>query len=252
MRTEWGRRDWRGSDLPQIHPKPLNCQLPCDPPAGQTLNTAKRGLDLGHCREAEGHASKHFQKPYPHPHPGLVRPSKKCQGLKHVGRWVPQTHSIEARGHGAVATQCIIFTHSGASWVLTWHLPPLPLLPGGPREWRAWGGEAACNMPVAALAGTSLLAPGFFTLSAACALIFKGGNCNRDPGGPESLPDFVKCPRKQTPTTGASLSQTEQHSSSDTLSLPAPGASGTFPRRPLPATCADSLCEVAPLLLGDG
>lgn len=36
------------------------------------------------------------------------------------------------------------------------------------------------------------------------------------------------------------------------LSLPAPGTSGTFPRHPLPATCADSLHKVGPLLLRAG
>jgi len=41
VRTEQGRKDQRGADLSQIHPNSVNCQLQSDPPAGQTLNTAK-------------------------------------------------------------------------------------------------------------------------------------------------------------------------------------------------------------------
>lgn len=62
-----------------------------------------------------------------------------------------------------------------------------------------------------------------------------------------------KASEKADPAAGASPSWTgERGSSGATLSRLAPGASGTFPRRPLPATCADSLCKVDPLLMGAG
>lgn len=171
------------SDLPQLDLNPVNCQLLCDTPAEQTLNTAKQGLDLGHCREAGEHASKNIKKSYPRPHAGLIRSSKKHQGLKHVRRWVLQAHPMEARNHGA---QCVTL-------VLTWHLPPLPLPPGGLQERHTWGAEAVCNMPIAEQAGTLLLASVFFMLSAAFALICRGGNCDRAPGDPQSSCEAPRC-----------------------------------------------------------
>lgn len=116
VRTEWRRKDWRGSDHPQIHPPPANCQVLHDPPEGQTLNTAKRGLQQRHCREAGQHTSKNFQKLFPHPRVGLLRPSEKRQGLKHVGRWLLQAYCMEACKDRAVATQRIPLSKSGVSW----------------------------------------------------------------------------------------------------------------------------------------
>lgn len=107
---------------------------------------------------------------------GLFRPSEKHQDLKtrwKAGTAGPLHGGTQPRSCGS-SVRHLFGVRS--ELVLTWHLPPLPL----PRH--AWGEEAARNMPVAALAGTLLLASVFFTLSAACALTCKGGNCNRAAG----------------------------------------------------------------------
>lgn len=156
---------------------------------GQHVSTAKQGLYLGHCGEAE-HASKNFPKSYPHPHVGFVRLSKKPQGQKHVGRWVPQPHSMEARKHGTGQSSASPF-QSGVSWSSRGAFPSASP-PGGPGERRAWG-EAMHNMPIAVLAGTLLLAPASFTLSAARAPVCKAGICHGAPGGLESFCVAPRC-----------------------------------------------------------
>lgn len=122
--------------------------------------------------------------------------------------------------------------------VCTWHLPPLPLLPGGPREQRAWGGEAMCNMPVAVLAGTSLLAQRLFHAFSCLCSNLQGQELQL--GSVAGVQRvflkhhlFLKRLRKQTPTARASLSQIGvQPSSSATPLLACPRHFWDLPKTP--------------------
>lgn len=235
-----GKKDWKISDLPQVH-------LP--PKSSEQLVTVRSSCGTAQQNKTciWGTVENQNTLLKSHPHVGLVRLSKKSQGQNHVGRRVLQPHSLAARSHGAGQPGASPF-QSGMSWssrgAFPCASPPAALgsgVRGGKRcttrPWLRWLAPCCWHRPPSHL---QLLVPHFASLAFAMALQEAQRVSMKRHG-------VCKASMREDPSARALLSQTGV---AHRQLYPLPGRPRHcwhLPRTPTAATCADSLHKVGAL-----